>query len=98
MLSIFECILTSLNEEEQTPCHEKIHNSYRSWYRVFARMTTAPISIVELTDTRSKMVTAIREGLTANEKAFLLAIKRASPTGPNLELMGLRGCQEFSGN
>ncbi len=60
----------------------------------FQGMTTDPITLTELLIARDQMLQAIKAGLTANEKQFLISLKMGEP---DWQLLGLKGIEDLPG-
>jgi predicted nucleotidyltransferase component of viral defense system len=58
----------------------------------FANMTTIPVTVADLEETREALIKAIRTGLTDQEKQFLLSFKAREP---NWTLLGLDGVEHL---
>lgn len=58
----------------------------------FAQMTEIPIQIEELEATRDRLVTAIHESLSEDEKQFLISFKARTP---NWSLLGINGVERL---
>ena len=58
----------------------------------FASMAEKDVPLEELLDVRARLIELIHEGLTVDERAFLLSFKNRQP---NWELIGLKGVSEL---
>jgi len=58
----------------------------------FSGMTREPVSLVELESTREMLVEQLLNGLTANEKAFLISFKKGNP---DWNLLGLKDIEQL---
>lgn len=62
------------------------------YYREFVGMTTKAVSYQELTHAREQFIAALREGLTTEERRFLISVKERTP---NWGLLGLQGIDKL---
>jgi predicted nucleotidyltransferase component of viral defense system len=58
----------------------------------FANMTTIPVTVAELEETRETLIEALRSGLTEQEKKFLISFKAREP---EWALLGLDGIEQL---
>ena len=58
----------------------------------FANMTTIPVTVANLEETREQLIKIIKSELTEQEKKFLLSFKARNP---DWELLGLHGVKEL---
>ncbi|MEJ0063313.1 MAG: nucleotidyl transferase AbiEii/AbiGii toxin family protein [Alphaproteobacteria bacterium] len=71
------------------PTRKDIRNIFEG---EFARMTTIPVTVADLEETREKFIKTLRASLTKQEKAFLLSFKSREPDWP---LLGLQDVENL---
>jgi len=80
------------------PVHEVLFPSSRDisldYERNFQGMTAEPVTLAELLDVRERMMRALRQGLDADERHFLLSLVTCQPDWP---LLGLAHLEHLPG-
>ena len=78
------------------PIHELLHPKQKDMEEIYDRefvgMTTTAVSYQELTQAREQYTAAIHDGLTTEERRFLVSVKERSP---NWSLLGLEGIDKL---
>ena len=78
------------------PIHELLHPKQKDMEEIYDRefvgMTTTAVSYQELTQAREQYTAAIHDGLTTEERRFLISVKERSP---NWSLLGLEGIDKL---
>jgi predicted nucleotidyltransferase component of viral defense system len=78
------------------PIHELLDPKQKDMQEIYDRefvgMTTKVVSYKELTQAREQYISAIRVGLTSEERRFLVSVKESSP---NWALLGLQGIEKL---
>jgi len=68
------------------PRFKEIHQVFKN---EFQGMTFQPVILDDLYNTREKLVAQIRQGLTENERQFILSIKQCNPNWSLLDIEGI---------
>ncbi len=80
------------------PVHEvlfpALHDIRQEYERTFQGMTTAPVALSALTETRERLIHEIHERLDSNERRFLLSLVQNKP---EWVLLGFKHLEELPG-
>jgi len=80
------------------PVHEvlfpALHDIRQEYERTFQGMTTAPVALSALIETRERLIHELHEHLDSNERRFLLSLVRNKP---EWELLGFNHLEELPG-